>query len=209
MARLLYLQGSPRTQRSKSKAIADAFIDAYMVDHPGSETQRVDLFEMDLPALDNLALQAKYNLLHGQPSSAAEQSAWKGVERVIEQFVSVDLYVLSVPMWNFGIPYRWKQYFDVIVQPGYTFSYSPEEGYRGLVTGKAAVVCYARGGDYSLSEMGGLDHQKPYMETILGFMGFEDIHSVVAQPTLMGGPEATEQVMQGAIERARELAKTV
>lgn len=57
-------------------------------------------------------------------------------------------------MWNFGIPYRLKQYIDILVQPGYTFSYSPEQGYTGLVNKPAAVV-YARGGDYSSKEAAG------------------------------------------------------
>ena len=57
----------------------------------------------------------------------------------IEQFVNADKFLLAIPMWNFGIPYRLKQYLDVILQPGYTFSFSPETGYSGLVTGKPAA----------------------------------------------------------------------
>ena len=51
-------------------------------------------------------------------------------------------------MWNFGIPYILKHYIDLIVQPGLTFSFSPSEGYKGLVTGKPVTVVYARGGAY-------------------------------------------------------------
>ena len=76
---------------------------------------------------------------------------WKGVERVIEAFKSADKYVFSVPMWNFGIPWRLKQYIDILVQPGSTFRYD-EEGYRGLVTGKRAFLAYARGGEYGAPE---------------------------------------------------------
>ncbi len=32
-----------------------------------------------------------------------------------------------------------KQYFDVVVQPGLTFAYSPQEGYSGLLTTRAIV----------------------------------------------------------------------
>ena len=41
-----------------------------------------------------------------------------------------------------------KHLIDVIVQPGLTFSFSPTEGYKGLVTGKKAAAVYARGGAY-------------------------------------------------------------
>lgn len=61
-------------------------------------------------------------------------------------------------------------------QPTYTFSYSPKEGYRGLVTDKRAVLVYARGGEYPPGTDGeAFDLQKRYMETILGFIGFSDI----------------------------------
>jgi FMN-dependent NADH-azoreductase len=84
-------------------------------------------------------------------------------------------YFFSLPMWNFGIPYKLKRLIDVIVQPTYTFSYSPKEGYRGLVTAKPAVMVYARGGEYPAGTDGeGFDLQKRYMELILGFIGFRD-----------------------------------
>ena len=60
--------------------------------------------------------------------------------KIAEHFKSADKYVFSLPMWNFGIPYKLKHFIDVLVQPGLTFSFSPETGYKGLVTGKPAVV---------------------------------------------------------------------
>ena len=52
-------------------------------------------------------------------------------------------------MWNFSIPYRLKHYLDIIIQPTYTFSYTPETSYQGLVTGKPIFIAYARGGAIS------------------------------------------------------------
>ena len=208
MSRLLYVQASPRTKRSRSRQVADAFVEAYRQGHPDDEIAAVNIFEKDLPAFDGLAVQAKYTILHGQQHSAEELAAWKEVERVIEEFTSADKYLLAVPMWNFGIPYRLKQYFDILVQPGYTFSYSPEEGYSGLVTGKPAVVCYARGGDYSAPETASLDLQKPYLDLILGFMGITDVRTVVAQPMLMAGPEVSQQKLAEAIAEARKIAQS-
>ena len=78
----------------------------------------------------------------------AQAKAWKRVTGVIERFKSADWYLFSLPMWNFGVPYVLKHLIDVIVQPGLTFSFSPTEGYKGLVTGKKAVAVYARGGAY-------------------------------------------------------------
>jgi FMN-dependent NADH-azoreductase len=133
MSRLLYIQASPGAQWSYSIAVADAFIEAYKRKHSDDEIVTLNVFDPSIPNFDGLVVQAKYAILHAQPHSKQEQQVWKNVEEVIEQFTSSDKYVLAVPMWNFSIPYRLKQYIDLLVQPGYTFSYSEDKGYQGLV----------------------------------------------------------------------------
>lgn len=207
MSRLLYIQSSPRGERSHSIAVADAFIQAYRQKHPDDEIVTLNVFDASLPSFDGLAVQAKYMILHGQSHSKQEQQVWKNVEQVIDQFTSADKYVLAVPMWNFSIPYRLKQYIDLLVQPGYTFSYSQEKGYQGLIIGKPMLVVYARGGQYtSGSQTEAFDLQKKYMELIFGFIGFENIHSVIVEPTLQGGPEVAAAKQQDAIEKAKGMA---
>ena len=208
MSRLLYIQASPRGQRSHSVAVTDAFIEAYEQKHPDDEVDIVNVFDESVPSFDGLAVQAKYTILHGKTHSEAEQQAWKDIEQVIEQFTSADKYVIAVPMWNFSIPYRLKQYIDILVQPGYTFSYSPEAGYKGLVSGKPILVVYARGGEYSPgSGAEGFDLQTKYIELILGFIGFADIRSMAVEPTLQGGPDVAESKRQEAIEKVKEIAE--
>jgi len=208
MSKLLYIQASPRKERSRSRRVADAFVEAYRRAHPDDEIVTMDLFEKDLPAFDGLAVQAKYAILHGQDHSDAEADAWRTVEELIAEFTSADKYVLAVPMWNFGVPYRLKQYIDLLVQPGYTFSFSPEEGYAGLVTGKPILVVHASGGAYDQDETAALDHERSYMAQILGFIGFEDIRSIVIEPTLHGGPDVAEQKTAEALAGAASLAET-
>ncbi len=153
------------------------------------------------------AARAKYTILHGKEHSTGELAIWKAVEDIITGFTAADKYVMAVPMWNFGIPYRLKQYIDLIVQPGYTFSFTPEEGYKGLVTGKPVLVAYARGGEYAEgSASAAYDLQKPYMEAVLAFIGFTDVRSIVIEPTLAGGPDTASAKGNAAISEAREMA---
>jgi len=208
MSRLLYIQASPRGQRSHSIAVTDAFIEAYEQKHPDDEIVILNVFDESIPNFDGLAVQAKYTIMHGKPHSQAEQEVWKDVEQVIEQFTSADKYVLAVPMWNFSIPYRLKQYIDLLVQPGYTFSYSEDTGYQGLVSGKPILTVFARGGEYPPgSEAEAVDLQRKYIELIFGFMGFTDIRTVFVEPTLQGGPAVTREKLQGAIEKVKEMAE--
>ena len=206
MSTVLHVSSSPRGDRSRSLQVARSLLGAYQDQAPRDEVKHRDLFTGELPRFDGPVLQAKYNLLHGRESTQAEREAWRAVESVIEEFTSADKYVFSLPMWNFGIPYRLKHYFDVLVQPGYTFSFDPQEGYSGLVTGKPVMAIYARGGEYASSEAAQLDMQKPYLETILGFIGLTDVRSIVIEPTLAGGPDLADERLQRAIVRAKELA---
>ena len=208
MSTLLYIQCSPRGQRSKSITVADAFVETYKQKHPDDKIVTLNIFKENLPAFDGLAVQAKYTILHGQKHSKEELQVWKKVEKVIEQFKSADKYVFAVPMWNFGIPYRLKQYIDILVQPGYTFSYSPETGYKGLLTGKPLLAVYARGGEYPPGSPGeALDMQTKYLQLILGFIGFTNICSVIVEPTLQGSAEAIEVKVQQAVDAARKNAE--
>lgn len=206
MSKVLYIQASPRGKRSKSLAVADAFIEAYAKSNPDDQIAALNLFEADIPPFDGLAVQAKYTILHGNEHSDEELQAWRSVEKIIETFKSADKYVMAVPMWNFGIPYRLKQYIDILVQPGYTFSFDSQQGYTGLVTSKPLFVAYARGGEYPPgTDAEAFDLQKRYIELIFGFMGFSRIESVVVEPTLQGGPEVAQSKLTAAVELA-ELA---
>ncbi len=206
MAKLLYIESSPRKKRSSSIQLSHEFLNEYRKLHPKDEVVVLDLWQKELPSFDGDVIDGKYAILHGQKFSEAQAQAWKAVENVIEEFKSADKYVISLPMWNFGIPYKLKHYFDVITQPGYTFSFSPQTGYQGLVTNKKIVVVYSRGGAYG-AETGGqnLDFQKPYMETILGFIGFKDIQSILIEPTL-DTPEKKEHSIAQATKQVHKLA---
>ncbi|MHC4551312.1 MAG: FMN-dependent NADH-azoreductase [Planctomycetota bacterium] len=206
MAKLLYIQASPR-DRSKSTKVATAFLDSYQQSNPDDQIETLNVFEKDLPPFDGFAVQAKYSIMHGQEHSDDELQAWSAVETLIDEFKTADKYLFSLPMWNFGIPYRLKQYIDIIVQPGYTFS-ADENGYEGLVKGKPAVVVYARGGAYSEgSGLEAFDLQKKYFDLVLGFIGFEDVQSIIVEPTMHVGPEEVQAMVQASIGKAAGIAK--
>jgi len=206
MSRLLYLQASPRGERSTSIAVADAFVNAYRKAHPSDEINVMNLYQKELPPFDGFALNAKYAILNGLKHTQEERGAWGKVTAIADEFKSYSKYVLAVPMWNFSIPYKLKHYLDVLIQPSLTFSFSPESGYTGLVIGKPAFVAFARGGEYPPgSPAEAWDFQSKYILTALGFIGFTDIRVVMAEPTL-GDPALTAKRRDQAIAKAEEMA---
>jgi FMN-dependent NADH-azoreductase len=205
MSKILYIQASPRGQRSKSIAIANAFIKAYKQKNPSDEIDVLNIFEESLADFGSMAVKAKYTVMHGQSHTEEELATWKDVEKNIERFKSADKYVFAVPMWNFSIPWRLKQYIDILVQPTYTFT-TTEEGDKGLLEGKKAFISYARGGDYSSEQAEALDLQSKYLEQILGFMGLTNISSIKVEPTLAGGPDIMKKKSKQAQTDAEKIA---
>lgn len=206
MAKLIHIQASPQGSRSASQAVAMRFIESYLEAHPGDVVETLDLWQAELPEFNGATIEAKYAVLHGLPHSPEQREAWQAVVRIAEAFKSADKYLVSVPMWNFSLPYKLKHYIDLLVQPGLTFNFTPAEGYRGLVTGKPLVAVYARGGAYAPgSGAEGNDLQSAYLRLILGFIGFTGVQEIFVEPTL-ASPSATEEAIATASRKAAEIA---
>lgn len=185
MSKLLYIEASPRKDRSASIEVAQSFVSAFSEKNADNTVETLDLWNTVLPEFDGDSINAKYRVMHGENPTPEETAAWEVITQIVDQFKAADHYLFSSPMWNFSIPYKLKHYIDVISQPGLTWSYAPESGYEGLVTGRSVTLVLARGGEYSSNiEAQAMDFQKRYIEMILGFIGFKEINTVLIEPTL-------------------------
>jgi len=209
MSTILYIQASPRIERSYSIAVANAFVDSYRARHPGDEIITMNLFQKELPPFNGPYVQAKYTIMHGLKHTEEERSAWHTVEALIAEFKAADKYIMAVPMWNFSIPYRLKQYLDILVQPTYTFNITEEGGYDGLIKSKPIFLTCSSGGEYPAgTPYEAYDFQTKYLKLILGFIGFTDIRLLTIGPTLNQGPEVAKEKRAAAIVKAREMAQS-
>jgi FMN-dependent NADH-azoreductase len=206
MKRLLHIAASARGDESYSERTAQAFIDAWHAGNPDGTVDTLHLHKEPLPTFGAHASAGKYAVMRGEQPTNDAKLAWDAVVAVIDRVKAADVLVFSVPMWNFGIPYVLKHLIDIIVQPGYTFTVD-DKGYHGLLTTKRAFVAYARGGVYdAASGAAAMDHQKPYLDMMLGFIGIPSTVSVVVGPT-MAGREAGAKTLEAAIERAKAAAR--
>ena len=209
MTRLLHIQCSPRLRRSASLEIAHGFIQSYRQQRPDTEVTTLDLWSLDLPELDQTAMDAKYAQLAGQPLGNAEQRAWARLQALAEPLHQADLLVLSIPLWNFSIPYKLKHFIDLVSHQGILFSFDPENGLQGLLRNKTAVAAYARGLDFSSrssTPAPAFDFQKPYIEAWLNFIGIANQHSLIVEKTILG-PDIDQASRQAAAEQAQALAR--
>jgi FMN-dependent NADH-azoreductase len=208
MRTLLHIESSPRKRRSASLDVARAYLDAYRDAHPDHRLDVLDLWSAELPEFDGDALDAKYADLNGTSLSDGQQQAWTSIRELAQRLHDADTLLLSVPLWNFSIPYKLKHFIDVVSQRGILFSFD-ERGLQGLLNDKKAVVIYARGLDYSVGSSTpahSFDFQRPFMEAWLRSVGVTDVKSIVVEKTLLG-PEVDYAARQAAREQAVALAR--
>lgn len=205
MPKLFHLRASPRPD-SASGAGADAFVDRFNQTHPGWDIDTLDLWRESLPDFQGAALEAKYARQAGRTFNDRERDAFAVIERMVVRLAVADRVLISTPMWNFGIPYKLKQYIDLIVQPGLTFSFDPNRGYSPLLQNRPTLVILASGGDFVTGmNRGRTDMATPYLRDVLRFIGLSDQRFVLIGPTV--GPAAPAlAVREAANRRLAEIA---
>ena len=198
-----YIECSPRGDRSHSTKIAQAYIEQAKKNIKDLKIKNINPWSLNLPEFNGEMLNAKYSVIRGDNPSDAEIAAWSDVKNIFDEFNNADHYLFSVPMWNFNIPYKLKHYIDIITQPGMSWSYTPEDGYKGLMTDKTATIIYATGDGYSEGTgFESFDMQKPYVNLWLTFLGFKKIERVVVDRTLFDAETAEKNALDVALKLA-------
>ncbi|MGC4120801.1 MAG: NAD(P)H-dependent oxidoreductase [Myxococcales bacterium] len=134
---------------------------------------------------------------------------WDTLTRFTDQLHLADVVLISSPMWNFSVPWTLKRWLDVVVQPRLTFEVRGGQ-FHGLLRGRKGVLLLTRDGAYGPgTPHQHLDFQLPYLRQVMGFLGIDPVHAVIAEPLSMAGPEIAAQAMEKAVAEAVELAGRV
>ena len=116
-------------------------------------------------------------------------------DNLISELKTADTIIISTPIYNFAVPSTLKAWVDQIARAGVTFNYT-ENGPKGLLTGKKAIVAIASGGTQVGSD---IDFASGYIRHILGFVGITDVQFVAADQ-LMVDAEASYAKADAALE---------
>lgn len=212
--KLLFIEASPRKENSVSSRVANAFVDAYKQANPSHEVEHLPLFEIELPSFSAEGANQKMDQIVDMISGGTGIEAtgeWAGVVQEIERLKSADKIIVSSPMWNFSIPFRLKQYLDIVCQPGLSFYVNAQGEYIGMVTDKPIQFVLASGSPYKVrfpleSDGTKTDFARPYLEHISRFIGFEDIRFIKIEPTGMLLPDDLEALINTRCEEAKAAA---
>jgi FMN-dependent NADH-azoreductase len=199
MRALLQIQTDLFSDSGESSRLANRFVAAWRAAHPVGRVIVRDLARDPVPHFDAERFGAFLTKPEDRTKAQAEMLRYS--DALIQELKEADVVVIGVEMYNFGIPFTLKVYFDHIARAGVTFRYT-ERRPVGPVTAKKAYVFGARRGRYAGAP---LDTQAAYLRNVLTFLGMSDVEFVVAEGVATG-PAAKGQAVAKASAQAEALA---
>jgi FMN-dependent NADH-azoreductase len=197
MAHLLHIDSSPRGERSHSRRMTKEFVERWKQVHPGDTVTYRDLGRYPVPHVDEPWIAAAFT-----PPEQRTPELWDAIslsDRLVDEFLAADIYIIGVPMYNFSVPSTFKAYIDQIVRVGRTVAFEPDDAanaFKPLVLGKKMFIVEARGD--SGFQPGGryekMNYHDPYLVTIFGFLGIVDITFVHVENDEYGGQKLAESL---------------
>ncbi|MDO6387800.1 MULTISPECIES: FMN-dependent NADH-azoreductase [unclassified Uliginosibacterium] len=191
---ILQINSSVRGDASASTRLANSIVSRLRALDPSASLTVREAGSQ--PILDEAALGAIFT-----PAEARtpEQAARAAIDfAAIAEVQAADVIVIGVPMYNFGVPVQLKAWIDAIAKAGVTFQYTAN-GPEGLLKGKKVYLALARGGLYRDTPA---DSQTPYLKSVLGFLGLNDVSLIHAEGLSMGEEAAAKAFAEAEAEIA-------
>lgn len=182
---LLHIDASARLAGSTTRDLTGRIAEKL-----GGTVIRRDLTNA-LPHIDETWVNA--NFTPADQRSDAQNAALALSDILIAEVKEADVLVIGVPVYNFGVPAALKAWVDLIARAGVTFAYT-ENGPKGLLEGKRAVIALASGG----TEIGSdIDFASGYLRHIMGFIGITDVQIIAADRVMADADKALDKANAG------------
>ena len=185
--------------------LEQAFLQHFRSRFPEDTVDIINLYDMVIPQATVPELlgiwekQAQHVTL-----SAREQQLFAINQQLLQQFKAHHRIVIAMPLHNFNVPARLKDYIDNILVARETFRYT-ENGSVGLMTDDYRVMLlqasgsiYTRNDRYTPMEFSRLYLDKMFTE----IMGFDQFEIVRAQGLQMQGVNVPQALKQAKIDLA-------
>jgi FMN-dependent NADH-azoreductase len=190
MATVLVITCSPRGERSVSTALTTRFAQQWALHHPQDTIRLRDLGHHPVPHITESWIVGA--TAGPESQSAASRDAIEISDRLIDEFLASDRFVIGVPMYNFNVPSTFKAYIDQIVRAGKTFAGGPT-GYEGLVKDRKALFITTSGGIFAPGAPVTPNHfQELWLRAIFAFIGVTQVRFVTAEGMNQGEDTAAK-----------------
>ena len=195
--KLLFVDGciSQRGAQSRTRTLAQAFLEAFLAAHPDWETERVDVAALNLAPFTVEGLNDR--------DALASVGAWDApVYDEARRFRAADAVVVAAPYWDLSYPAALRTYMEYISANGLAYHYEAD-GCHGDC--RAAWLVYlTSGGDFEHEDSVGVVHWRQ-LAAMFGIPQFDYVFA--------GGmdidPAKTPELLEASCELARRLAESL
>jgi len=194
---ILFVDCCLRGAQSRTRKLAQAFLESCLRLNPGVKTTIVDL-DKEKPVPTDSRMLAKRDSLMAQWEDPFFAPA--------RQFLDADLIVLAAPFWNGSFPALLHSYLEQICVPDLTFTCVGED-YTGLSQAKACVLITTRGGCYEHGSMLGPEHATPLVRSIMKMLGINRVETLAAEGIDL--VEDPSPIIAEACRKAESLAEAL
>ncbi|WP_248925755.1 FMN-dependent NADH-azoreductase [Paenibacillus hamazuiensis] len=193
METLLVINAHPTvdSEKSVSLQVLGRFLQEYRKVNPDGPIDRIDLYRDYVPGIDATFLSAWDKRRNGEPQNEDELRISERMSEIMRQFKRANKYVIAMPVHNFNIPSKLKDYMDNIIIPKETYHYT-EKGSAGLLTdGRSLLVIQASDAVYTNNDWyTEVEYSHKYLKSIFNFLGVMDYRIIRAQGKYSFGREA-------------------
>ncbi|CAM3714354.1 NAD(P)H-dependent oxidoreductase [Aeromicrobium ponti] len=210
MNKTLIINAHPKVDDTSSISLQvfNYFLKAYKELIPDIEAiEQINLYSDVVPMVDQTVLSA-WEKQRKEELTFEEQKVTERMSEILQQFKNANTYVIVLPLHNFNIPSKLKDYMDNIMIARETFKYT-ENGSVGLLKdGRRMLVIQASGGVYTNDDWyTEVEYSHKYLKSMFNFLGIEDYQIIRAQGTALLEPnEVLEKAYKEVEEAASRLA---
>ncbi|MEY2355980.1 FMN-dependent NADH-azoreductase [Lysinibacillus capsici] len=207
MRKLLVINAHPEVESktSLSLQVLDHFLGTYKENKQDDEViEQINLYEDVVPMIDKIVLSGWEHSRNGDPLTHEENEVSERMNEILVQFKSANKYLIVMPLHNFNIPSKLKDYMDNILIARETFKYT-ENGSVGLLNdGRSMIIIQASGSIYTNGDWyTEVEYSYKYLKSMFAFLGIEDFNILRVQGTALLN---TEDVLQNALYQADQLS---
>lgn len=181
MTTLLHIDASARSDRSLSRKLSQAFVEAWVERDDNTQVIARDVGGNPPPFVTEAWIAAVFTPEEHMTPEKREEIRLS--DELIDEIDRADVIVIGTPMYNYGMPASLKSWFDKVIRIGKTFTFDLDRGdypLEPIMGGKKLVILSSRG-EFGFGPGGvreNMNHLDTHIQTCAHYLGVNETHVI-------------------------------
>ncbi|MNX34010.1 FMN-dependent NADH-azoreductase 1 [compost metagenome] len=181
MTTLLHIDASARSDRSLSRKLSQAFVEAWVDRDDKTQVIVRDVGHNPPPFVTEAWIAAVFTPEEHMTPEKREEIRLS--DELIDEIDRADVIIMGTPMYNYGMPAALKSWFDKVIRIGKTFTFDLDRGdypLEPIMNGKKLVILSSRG-EFGFGPGGvreAMNHLDTHIQTCAHYLGVNETHVI-------------------------------